>query len=80
MSCIGILIYDIAMYYNVSRSTVSNVIRRSRSSSTENKEKMGHIVKLNEHRIRLFRKYALENRFEKLYVVLARFKKLPVYH
>ncbi len=74
MSCIGVRICDIAVYYNMSRSTVSNVIRRLRNASTVHKKKMGRKAKLNERGMRLFRKYVMENRFEALYVILARFK------
>ncbi len=74
MACVGVRICDIAGYYNMPRSTVSNVIRRLRNRSTMHKKKMGRKAKLSERGMCLFKKYALQNRFNALFVILVRFK------
>ncbi len=56
------------------RSTVSNVIRHLRNASTMRKKKMGRKSKLSERGMCLFNKYVLQNRFDALFVILARFK------
>ena len=64
---------SIAEHYKMKRPTVSNVIRRYKNNTVGNKKKMGRKPKLSERGMRLLKKYVLQNCFEPLYVITARF-------
>ena len=66
MSRVGVRICDIAVYYNLPRSTVSSVIRHLSNASTMHEKKMGRKAKLSERGMRLLKKYVLQNRFDAL--------------
>ena len=74
MSCNGVRICDIAVFYNIRGSNTSDVIRCLHNALPVHTRKMGFKARLNERGMRLFRKCVLENGFEALYIILAWFK------
>ena len=71
MHCIGVRVTAIARYYKMSKSTVSNIIKRLRINNV--KKKMGRPWKLIERGMRLLKKYVTESCFESLHAITARF-------
>ena len=72
MYCVGVRIRDIAEYYRIPRSTVSCIVRRYKQPK-KTIVKQGRPKKLSVRGLRLFKKYVLENCFESLHVIVARF-------
>ena len=75
MYCIGVRVKDIALYYNVEQPTISNIIRRLRTSNIKPvKKNMGRKPKLSARGMRLLQQYVLNNKFDPLHTIAARFK------
>ena len=73
MSCVGVRVSDIAAYYGMPRSTVSNIIRRKSKSSTKVIRKPGPKRNLSDRSMRLFQRYVIQNCFKSLHTILALF-------
>ena len=72
--CIDVRVKDIAEYCCMKQPTVSNIFRRLRTINMKPvQKKMGRKPKLSERGMRLLRRYILDNKFEPLYTIAARF-------
>ena len=80
MSRIGIRVKDIAKFYNMSRPTVSNIIRRITASNCRSiPKKQGRPLILDDRGTRLLRKCVMQNCFQSLHTILARFNHIYKY-
>ena len=74
MSRIGIRVRGIAQFYNMSRPTVSNIIRRLTALNCRSvPKKQGRPLTLDDRGTRLLRKCVMQNCFQSLHTILARF-------
>ncbi len=69
----GITHNHIANHYNMPRSTVSNIIRRSRLAPTTTIQKRGRKDKLTNRDVRSLLNYARHSRFKPLHTIVAEF-------
>ena len=70
----GMKVGLIAKHYRMHHSTVSNIIRRYNSASTTaTMKKRGRKFTLTARALRLFRNYVVQNCFDPLYVIVAKF-------
>ena len=74
MSSIGVRNSNIARYYNMPRSTDANILFRYLNSvKQERKKKMGRKLKLSKRVMQLLQRYVLNNSYESLHAIAARF-------
>lgn len=73
MSRIGVKHVDIAEYYGIKKSTVSNILRRIRQNHNAITKKRGRKRKLSDRGMRLFQRYMFEGCFDPLFVIVGRF-------
>ncbi len=78
MYCVGVRVNAICKHYKMKQTTVSNIIRRNKKSKPNNK--MGRPSRLSPRGMPLLQRYLLDNCFDPLYTIVAKFNATTKLH